>query len=225
MFAYSLTVSASQLGDFPKRGTRRRHYSRAMTDGADAPAPAEPAGAAAPAPLQAAAPSAAHEDAFRQIDEPGRRRAAGIYGTVIAAAVLASAGSRFTTSLQVGVAVVATLVVYWLAEQYSILVGAHAQGGRFPRWPEVRSTLAASWPMVTASYLPVLALFLADLFGAKASLAAYVALYVAVALLVYHCYVAARASSFRGWALVAMTLAGAVLGGVMIVLKALIKHV
>ena len=44
----------------------------------------------------------------------GRRRAAGIYGAIVTAAILDVAGGKLSTDALV-VAVVATLVVYWLA--------------------------------------------------------------------------------------------------------------
>ena len=45
---------------------------------------------------------------------PGKRRAAGIYGAIITAAILATAGSELHTSALV-VTVVITLGVYWVA--------------------------------------------------------------------------------------------------------------
>ena len=47
---------------------------------------------------------------------PGRRRAAGIYGAIVTAAILDVAGGKLPTEALV-VAVVATLLVYWLAEE------------------------------------------------------------------------------------------------------------
>jgi hypothetical protein len=44
-----------------------------------------------------------------------RRRAAGIYGAIITAAILDAAGGEIPTDALV-VAVVATLIVYWLGE-------------------------------------------------------------------------------------------------------------
>jgi hypothetical protein len=57
---------------------------------------------------------------------PGRRRAAGIYGTIITAAILDTAGGRLSTEALV-TAVVVTLLVYWLAAVRRLL-------GRGPRW-------------------------------------------------------------------------------------------
>ena len=45
----------------------------------------------------------------------GRRRAAGIYGAIITAAILDTAGGHLPTAALV-ISVVVTLLVYWLAE-------------------------------------------------------------------------------------------------------------
>src|SRR5580658_4196359 len=85
----------------------------------------------------------------------GRRRAAGIYGAIITAAILDTAGGHLSAAALV-VSVVVTLLVYWLAEEYAEILGEQVQGGRLPSWAAVRGPLAARWPMVSASYVPLL---------------------------------------------------------------------
>jgi hypothetical protein len=148
----------------------------------------------------------------------GRRRAAGIYGTVITAAIIDTAGGHGST-IWLAAAVIVTLLVYWAAEQYAELLGEHAEGGHLPRWPQVRSSLAVTWPMVAASYIPLLALLLARLAGASADTAANAGLAVALVLLIYHGWSAGRAANLRGRSQIAATLAAAGLGLVMILLK------
>jgi hypothetical protein len=92
----------------------------------------------------------------------GRQRAAGIYGAIITAAIIAAAGGRLPTGALV-VSVVVTLLVYWLAEEYAELLGEQTAGGKLPNRAYIRAALAATWPMVTASYLPLLVLLLARL--------------------------------------------------------------
>src|SRR5215472_1481312 len=67
----------------------------------------------------------------------GRRRAAGIYGAIITAAILDTAGDRLSTGALVA-AVVITLLVYWLAEEYAELLGEQAAGGKLPSRANVR---------------------------------------------------------------------------------------
>jgi hypothetical protein len=125
-----------------------------------------------------------------------RRRAAGIYGTIITAAILAAIGDHVHT-LPLTVSILVTLVVYWLAEEYAELLGEQLEGGHLPTWADVRTALAATWPMVTASYIPLLALILAHLLGASPSAAANAGLVVAVVLLMIYAWSAGRAAQLR----------------------------
>jgi hypothetical protein len=151
----------------------------------------------------------------------GRRRAAGIYGAIITSAILDTAGGTLPTDALV-VGVVATLVVYWLAEQYAEVLGEQVAGGVVPTWDYIREHLAASWPMVSASYLPLLALVVARLAGASALAAANVGLAVAVVLLTVHSWAAGRSAQLRGRHLLFATSIAAGLGLAMILLKDLI---
>jgi hypothetical protein len=76
--------------------------------------------------------------------------------------------------------------------------------------------------MVTASYLPLLAVVLAGLAGASALTAANVGLVVAVVLLTVHGWLAGRAAQLQGWKLLQATSVAAALGLVMILLKDLV---
>ena len=151
----------------------------------------------------------------------GRRRAAGIYGAIITAAILDTAGGHTSTAVLV-VSVVVTLLVYWLAEEYAEVLGEQVEGGRLPSRASIGRALAATWPMVTASYLPLLAVVLAHLAGASDLTAANVGLAAAVVLLTVHGWLAGRAAQLRGWQLCFATSIAAALGLVMIALKDLV---
>jgi hypothetical protein len=151
----------------------------------------------------------------------GRRRAAGIYGAVVTAAVIAAAGEQLRTRWLV-VAVVVTLLVYWVAEQYAELLGEHTEGGHLPTLAHIRAGMAATWPMVGASYAPLIALVAARLAGASALAAANAGLAAALVLLVYHGWSAGRAANLRGRSLVAATFVAVMLGVMMIALKDLV---
>jgi len=148
----------------------------------------------------------------------GRRRAAGIYGAVVTAAIIAATGEKLPTRW-LAVAVVVTLLVYWIAEEYAVLLGEHTARGHLPAWPQIRADLASTWPMVGASYAPLVALLLVRLAGGSPLAAANVGLAAAILLLVYHGWSAGRAADLRGWPLVLATSVAAALGVVMIVLK------
>jgi hypothetical protein len=150
-----------------------------------------------------------------------RRRAAGIYGAIITAAILDTASGSMPTYALV-IAVVVTLLVYWLAEEYAELLGEQAEGGHLPTWARIRAALAATWPMVSASFAPLLAVVIARLAGASAQAAANAGLVVAIVLLAVHGWSAGRASRLRGRRLLLTTSIAIALGLVMIALKDLV---
>jgi hypothetical protein len=152
-----------------------------------------------------------------------RRRSAGIYGTIVASAVLA-AGGAYLRTVQLAVAVVVTLLVYWAAEGYAELLGEHAHAGRLPTRRHVQASLAAIWPMVSASYLPLLALLVTRILGADTRTAATVALVVAIALLLVQGWLGGKASQLRGLRLLVVTLIAGAFGVAMILLKLLVTH-
>jgi hypothetical protein len=152
-----------------------------------------------------------------------RRRSAGIYGTIVASAVLAAGGSHLRT-VALAVAVLVTLLVYWAAEGYAELLGEHAHSGRLPSWSHVRASLAGIWPMVTASYVPLASLLVVRVLGADTRTAATVALLVTIALLLVQGWVAGKASQLRGVRLLAVTLIAGAFGVMMILLKLFVTH-
>jgi hypothetical protein len=151
----------------------------------------------------------------------GRRRAAGIYGAIITAAILAAAGDHLPT-VGLVVAVMVTLLVYWLAEEYAELLGEQATGGILPSRAYIREALSATWPMVSASYLPLLALVLARAAGASSSVAANVGLAATIVLLIAHAWIAGRAAKLHGWQLFFAVSVAAALGLAMVALKDLV---
>ena len=155
------------------------------------------------------------------VEDLGRRRAAGIYGAIITAAILDTAGGRVSTAALV-VAVVVTLLVYWIAEEYAEVLGEHTSGGRLPSRAYIQGSLVSSWPMVSASYMPLLAVVLAKVAGASELAAANVGLVVAIVLLTVHGWLAGRAAQLQGWKLVMVSSIAVGLGLVMILLKDLV---
>jgi hypothetical protein len=88
----------------------------------------------------------------------------------------------------------------------------------------VRTSLAAIWPMVTASYVPLASLLAARVLGADTVAAATVALVVAIALLLVHGWMGGRASQLHGLRLLAVTLIAGAFGVMMILLKLVVTH-
>jgi hypothetical protein len=157
----------------------------------------------------------------RAATEHGRRRASGIYGAIVTAAILDAAGDHLPT-WALALAVVVTLLVYWLAEQYAEILGEQAGKGQLPSWSRIRESLATAWPMVSASYLPLLALVAVRLAGFSSLEAANAGLVVAIAVLTVHGWSAARAAQLHGRQLFGATSVALALGVVMILLKDLV---
>jgi hypothetical protein len=107
---------------------------------------------------------------WTKVAHPSRARdeestAAGLYGVIVASAVMAA--SHANGALAVAVAVVITLVVYWAAERYARLVAERIHDGRRPTWAEVGRQLGRGWEFVTASFLPLVVMVAARLLGAE----------------------------------------------------------
>jgi hypothetical protein len=151
----------------------------------------------------------------------GRRRAAGIYGAIITASVMTTAGGRLST-LALAMSVLITLVVYWLAEQYAEILGEHSAGGHLPTWAYIKDALGSSWPIVSASFAPLLVLGIASLAGASQSGAALAGALAAVLLLALHGWTAGRSARLRGWRLAVVASVAAALGLAMVALKDLV---
>jgi hypothetical protein len=141
----------------------------------------------------------------------------------VTAAVLAASGDTLS-SAALEVAVLVTLVVYWLAEQYAELLGEHTHAGQLPRIGQVTSSLIATWPMVSASFVPLISLLVARLLGASAPGAANIALAVTVVLLIIHGYAAGKAARLGGLRLAMVSMTAGLLGVVMVILKVVLQH-
>lgn len=166
-----------------------------------------------------ASPSPSHRD---DDEASSRLDAAGIYGLIVTASVIATGGDTLRTTALV-VAVVVTLVVYWLAEQYAEF-GAHLANGNAPSGAHARHQLRSRWQMITVSFVPLASILLARLLGATSYQAAIVGLLVTVALLMAAGWHAGRAAGLHGRAQALMTLAAGGLGLIMIALKIALGH-
>jgi hypothetical protein len=146
-----------------------------------------------------------------------RELAHAIYGTVVGSAVMVAASLHGALG-QVVISVVVTLLVYWVAERYAELLAAGARGS-VPDRQAVIVALHHGWPMLQASYLPLVVLLVASALGAELPTAVLAALCLSTVLLANLGYGAARRSdasllSALGWAA-----ASAMLGVAVILLK------
>ena len=145
------------------------------------------------------------------------RVSASIYGTIVAASVMAAGADHLSVG-EICAAVLVTLVVYWAAETYSRIVAGRILASETVS-EAVREHARHHWRMVTASYAPLAVVLLASLFGADTSNAVLAALVFSTGMLVLLGWVAASRAGMTGVArLVSASVAG-VAGLVMIGLK------
>ena len=160
-------------------------------------------------------------DADEQAEPNVRRAASAIYGLVVCSATLAAAAIGGQESL-VAVSVLVTVVVYWMAESYSQALARHGHKHAALGWSGMKAILGQGWPMVSASFLPLVTLLVVGALGAPVLVAVNAALGVATVLLIGAGWTASRGSGLRGWRLVTSTAVSAVFGLVMVGLKNLL---
>ncbi len=147
--------------------------------------------------------------------------AAGIYGVIVSAAVMAA--SHADSAAAVTVAVLVTLVIYWGAERYSRLVAERIHEGHRPNWRQVRLQLTAGWEIVTASALPLAVLMILRLLGVDLDLAVIWALACSTLLLCLAGWEIGRHGQLTGFErLASAAVAGAF--GVMLILLKTVLH-
>ena len=146
--------------------------------------------------------------------------AAGIYGIIVCASVMAASHAR--TAVAVDVAVLVTLVIYWGAERYARLVAQRIHDGHRPNRSQLRHQLTTGWEMVSATTVPLVVLVIVRLFGAELYVAILSALACSTVLLAAAGWeVGADEKLTRAERLVSAATAAA-FGGALIVLKMLL---
>jgi hypothetical protein len=146
------------------------------------------------------------------------RIASAIYGLIVASSVLA-AGASDEDIEHVALSVVTTLVIYWLAEKYSHLMAVQHVRGQPLRWAKVRHDLRNGWPLVSASFTPLIVVVVATISGVGVNEAQTLGLICATVLLFASGYVAGRRSGWTGIQRILGALIAAGFGLALIVLK------
>jgi len=148
--------------------------------------------------------------------------AAAVYGSILAAGVVASLDVGEVTDGDMTVALAGTMLVFWLAHVWSEAMGDRIYDPRPYTWRRLRAVAAWHWPMVQASLGPLGALVFADLGVYSLDAAVTIALAISVAQLVAWGIAVGR-RTFGRWP--AALLSGAVdglLGLAIVVLKTLV---
>ena len=90
--------------------------------------------------------------------------AAGIYGVIVSAAVMAA--THAPSAAATVVAVLVTLSIYWAAERYARIVAERIYEGHRPSRQAIMEQLTGGWEFITTSFLPLAVLVMARLLGA-----------------------------------------------------------
>ncbi|MEW2167846.1 hypothetical protein AB0912_33355 [Streptomyces sp. NPDC007084] len=124
--------------------------------------------------------------------------AGAIYGSILAASVVATAGSAEAPSRrEIIVLLLVSGLVFWATHVYAHLAGERVVGQAWS-WPEIRRSGAHEWAIVEAAVLPAAAVAV-SWFGMSVNTGLWLALGVAVAQqVVWACLGAARAGASRG---------------------------
>ena len=147
-----------------------------------------------------------------------RQAPAGIFGTIIGASVIAAADPNDPLQ-DVVWAVLVTLVVYWLSERWSEVLASNLRGMPITR-RRIAEVFGQGWPMVEASYTPLVVLGLSKTLGATNGTALDLALAWCVGTLGALGVLAGRRAGLSRWAVVGSGAFTAALGLVLIILKA-----
>ncbi len=145
-----------------------------------------------------------------------------VYGTIAVGALLAAESARQETYLETVVAVVITLVLYWLAHSYAELVERRLEQEAKLTVARALDTLTHEFPILLGAAVPLLTLLIWWATGASLSSAVSAAVWTSAAIVVAVEAVSAVHARLKGRELLAQVLVGAVVGLLIVALKVLL---
>ncbi len=151
--------------------------------------------------------------------EPEGQAAEAIYGTLIAAAVLATAAGTESSSLGIVWSALIVLGLYWFAHVYADIVGERLRTRSRPGWRHLLSHALRDWSMLRGALIPVIIFAVVRLAGASINSSVLTALWSTVFLLACWGLVAALRGGARGLELLLETVVCALFGVLVVVLK------
>jgi hypothetical protein len=157
--------------------------------------------------------------ALRHFADPEGNPAEVIYGTLLAAVVLATKTHKGVTGAAIFWSAVGALVLYWLAHVYADVIGEQLKTRRRPRWGTVAHAGVEHWSRLRASLIPVVFFEIVRLARGSVNASVLSALWLTVALLGAWGATAAFRSGARGLALAVETLVCVGLGVLVVLLK------
>ena len=149
-----------------------------------------------------------------------RATANAIYGIIVSSAVMASGHGQSVVAL--AVAVLVTLVIYWAAERFALVMGERIVHTPELTASQLRRHLGTGWELVTASFLPLGVLLGSGLLGADVDTATLAALICATVLLLVAGWRVGGEAALSPSARLVSALCSGAFGAAMIALKALL---
>ena len=158
-------------------------------------------------------------------EEDAERYAGAIYGTIVVAGVLVgTAGASQAGSVdavRAGVLALSTVVVFWLAHAWARTVARRATGLPVSgRWEALR----LQWPMLVSAIPPIVVMAAASTLGANDDDAVTAAVWSSVIILAAVGALVAHRENASRTQIVISALGSALLGALLVVLKALVQH-
>lgn len=150
---------------------------------------------------------------------PGIKAAAGVYGSILVAAVIAALSEKQASAGRLAASVAATGVVFWLAHVWSDGLGEYAATGRRPGPGRLAVLASQQWPMLQAEFVPLIALVVGAIGAYADDTAVTVSLAIAVGQLFVWGYVAGSRGHERRLDAIFSALITGSLGLVLVVLK------
>jgi hypothetical protein len=154
----------------------------------------------------------------------GEHYAAAVYGSIVAAALIEAFRADHVDAEDIALAVLTTMTVFWLAHVWSGIVGDRIHHGSRLQVGRLIRIGRAEWPLVQASFAPVVVLMLGWAGVYSNATAARLALGVCVVQLFGYGMIVGRQAYHRWPQAVVAGLLNAALGLVLIELEVLVLH-
>jgi hypothetical protein len=150
--------------------------------------------------------------------------AAAVYGSIIAAALLAAFRQEHGSSEGTLFALLSTLLVFWIAHVWSTLVGERIHAGNTFRWEQVWRIGRSEWPLVESAFVPSIPLVLGWLGVLSVETSVDVAAAVCFAQLLVWGLAVGRAAYDQWWQVALTGLIDASLGFAVVALELAFVH-
>jgi hypothetical protein len=150
--------------------------------------------------------------------------AAAVYGSILAASLIAVFRGEHDSPETTAVALVGTMVVFWLAHAWSVILGERIEHGHGLGWAHARAIARSEWPLVESAVAPTVVLVLGWIGILGTNTAENVALAACIVQLCAWGFVVGRKAYHRWWAAVLAGIGDGLLGLGLVWLEITVVH-